>query len=1266
MQDYEINAISICLRRFTHEVNALEWGSGYSTLYYAARLPYGSRWTSVEHDIRWFEQMQDMVRQSGINGIQLHGVPPERAYSEGQDDEDFRCFSSYVLFPGKLSEKYDFILVDGRSRSECMALGWELLKNDGIMVLHDAWRAEYQPGIPDDSFLLRVSISAEGRLASLLFMAKNENALMQLALELKRELPSSVTIVHSFRSQKEKSGRILFINTFYSGFIKNHYQRAPGLENQPYWQQKRSLQEQCFGDSDFYSSGMIAAGWDADDLIVNCPELQSAWLQEQACPARDALSTAIEQVRQFEPDVVYLQDLSLASSDFICSLKRHCRMVAGQIASPVPPQADLSGIDVLFSSFPHFVERFRQQGKTAWYQPLAFEPRLLQRLPVMERQYPVTFVGGVSPHHGKGLDNLQKIAEIVPLDCWGYGADLLPPDSPLRRCHHGQVWGLDMFAILRQSAITVNRHIDVAEDYANNMRLFEATGCGALLITDYRSNLNELFEIGREVVAYRSPEEAAALIKYYQANPAEAAAIAKAGQERTLRDHTYKRRMEQTAEILQRHLYYHKIRGHFPLPSQISSHYRSITEEETTEAMTQAWQDKAIPASQRGLVQLELEQMYAGYPRPHFSALAELIRPIVKDGSSILELGCASGYYYEILEYLMGRRIDYTGVDYSEAMIEMARGFYPRPRFFAADGKSLFFPDHQFDLVISSSVLLHVTEYRRHIEETCRVARNWIVAHRTPVCRKGPTRRMAKQAYGVETVEFCFNEQEFLQLFLRQGFEAVAGSVIIASPDSDEYMISYLLKRVTHSPVLKSNSKISSPCGSNSKTYHRGGPVVLVSRAIAFTFPLAYAYLAGQLRSRGEDVRVLFKDISFEALVKQIMALNPLVVGFGSLYPELAETKELISMLDDAGRKFPVVIGGQMVSPTPEFAVRVTGADYGIIGEGELILEELVQRLRNGADVSDMKGLVIREGDAVTNNGPGPYIENLTTGLPAIPYELFPVEQWLPVGEWYARNLPQPLWKIEDRVINVHGGRGCPFSCNFCYHHSKPRYRDIAVMMEEAQAALIRFDANMLYFSDDLVLATPSRARQLIEAVGNLDRPISFQVSTRFDILAKMDNGLLRDLKRVGCRSMGLGLESGSDRILNIIGKNSTAGQIDEGLERLHTVGIYPSTAIMVGQYTETMEDVAASIVLMKRAVQRDPHINFAFTLATPFPGSQLYKHIFEQGLLRDEQEFYDRYFSSVGDFKQVVNLSSMSNIEVAAALYELQRIYAEEKQRHL
>lgn len=458
---------------------------------------------------------------------------------------------------------------------------------------------------------------------------------------------------------------------------------------------------------------------------------------------------------------------------------------------------------------------------------------------------------------------------------------------------------------------------------------------------------------------------------------------------------------------------------------------------------------------------------------------------------------------------------------------------------------------------------------------------------------------------------------------------------------------------------------ISPISSANTKTKDKAGPVVLVSKEIAFTFPLSYAYLAGYLREKGEEVRVLFKDLRYKELVKQIMELNPVLVGFGSLYPELKETGKIIKLLDQAGRRFPVVIGGQMVSPVPEFAVKITGADFGVIGEGEIVLHQLVTALRDGRDTSGIKGLVIRQGSEVFCTGQGDFIKDLSK-LPAIAYDLFPQERWLPIGLWYAEHCPQPHWRVEDRVINVHGGRGCPFKCNFCYHHSKARYRSIPLMMAEAAEALDRFKGNMLYFSDDLVLATPERARQLVEAIRALNRPIQYSISSRFDILDRIDDELLGEMRETGCRIMGLGVESGSDRILKIIGKNCTAETILNGLERLKKFGILPTASIMVGQYTETKEDVEASIKLMRESVRSNPNINYAFTITTPFPGSPLYDLIFRKGYLRDHQEFYDRYFSAPGEFKQVVNLSEMTDEEVLEMRRKIEKIYREEKPKVL
>ena len=94
----------------------------------------------------------------------------------------------------------------------------------------------------------------------------------------------------------------------------------------------------------------------------------------------------------------------------------------------------------------------------------------------------------------------------------------------------------------------------MAEQYAANMRLYEATGVGTMLLTDWKTNLHELFEVGKEVVAYGSTEQCVELVRYYLAHEDEREAIAQAGQKRTLSEHNYYHRMQELTEILNRYL----------------------------------------------------------------------------------------------------------------------------------------------------------------------------------------------------------------------------------------------------------------------------------------------------------------------------------------------------------------------------------------------------------------------------------------------------------------------------------------------------------------------------------------------------------------------------------------------------------------------------------------------------------------------------------------------------------------------------------------
>jgi glycosyltransferase involved in cell wall biosynthesis len=115
---------------------------------------------------------------------------------------------------------------------------------------------------------------------------------------------------------------------------------------------------------------------------------------------------------------------------------------------------------------------------------------------------------------------------------------------------HPPVIALDYFELLAKSKINLNNHIDCAAGYAGNIRLFEATGMGTCLMTDWMINLAEMFEDDVEIVSYRNAEECAEKVTYLLDHPQELAAIAAAGQRRTLRDHTYVNRAEQLDEIL--------------------------------------------------------------------------------------------------------------------------------------------------------------------------------------------------------------------------------------------------------------------------------------------------------------------------------------------------------------------------------------------------------------------------------------------------------------------------------------------------------------------------------------------------------------------------------------------------------------------------------------------------------------------------------------------------------------------------------------------
>lgn len=382
--------------------------------------------------------------------------------------------------------------------------------------------------------------------------------------------------------------RFLIINTDYPDFLQWIYAQHPGLEGRSYDEQIRMRQESLCGVADFYSSNLRAQGHEAYDIYANNECLQKAWAAEQgvhcdtpgpwqgqAESVLQRLKAAIAktpaqhlkaylrpafrrrktqpswlyeilkaQIQAYKPDVLLNQAVDCLSGKFIREIKPYVRLAVGQhAATSLSEDEDLGGYDVMISSFPPTLEYFRSKGIRAGLSRLGFEPRVLSYLKPSVKDHEVTFAGNFFAVHSSREAWLEVLCRHFPqLRIWAPSREQLPSGSALRDHYAGRAWGREMYQILHSSKVTLNHHGNVAP-YANNMRLFEATGVGAFLLTDWKANLGDMFEVGKELVAYRSPEECAELIRYYLDHDEEREAIARAGQARTCREHTYANRI---------------------------------------------------------------------------------------------------------------------------------------------------------------------------------------------------------------------------------------------------------------------------------------------------------------------------------------------------------------------------------------------------------------------------------------------------------------------------------------------------------------------------------------------------------------------------------------------------------------------------------------------------------------------------------------------------------------------------------------------------
>ena len=365
--------------------------------------------------------------------------------------------------------------------------------------------------------------------------------------------------------------KILIIDHYYPTYLDYLYTQNNNLVNLNYVDQKNYIFDQCFGTANFYSKNLNLLGHQAEEIILNNKILQRQWAKEnnfimhynpfnkipkiKNYTLNESEKILEAQIKKLQPDIIYCQNLNFPSQYFLHKIKKYSKLIIGQVACPITfNYSGLKQFDLILTSFPHYVERLKKIGIQSEYFKIGFEASIIDKLILSKNSHKAVFVGGFSKHHEEVMNTFEYLAKNLPIDFWGYGSEQLPEKSIIKEKHHGEAWGINMYNLLFNSKISINRHIDAAENYANNMRLYESTGVGTMLITDTKDNLGELFEIGREVESYRTKEELLEKVVYYLSHEEERKKIAKAGQARTLKDHTYEVRMKELVNIINKYL----------------------------------------------------------------------------------------------------------------------------------------------------------------------------------------------------------------------------------------------------------------------------------------------------------------------------------------------------------------------------------------------------------------------------------------------------------------------------------------------------------------------------------------------------------------------------------------------------------------------------------------------------------------------------------------------------------------------------------------
>ncbi len=380
------------------------------------------------------------------------------------------------------------------------------------------------------------------------------------------------------------------------------------------------------------------------------------------------------------------------------------------------------------------------------------------------------------------------------------------------------------------------------------------------------------------------------------------------------------------------------------------------------------------------------------------------------------------------------------------------------------------------------------------------------------------------------------------------------------------------------------------------------------------------AYVAASLKNHSVNVFGLdlqyFKPVQqYDALKEKIIEDNIDVICIGALSTQYNSVKKIIAWAREIKPDIMAVLGGGLVTTEPEVVIGNIGANFGIVGQGEITICELHDALIGNKKFDCIDGLVYFDDDnKICTNKLRAEIEELDA-LEFYPlYEIFNIDKYV---ERYES-------------IDITASRSCPFNCTFCYHPSGSKYRkrSISNIMKEIDYWTGKYSKiKIVNMIDELFAADQGRMYEFCDKIKdyNLDYWIQLRApDVTEDILSK--------LKKSGCTSITYGIESADNRILKSMRKRITIEQVENAIDLTLKAGIGVRGNLIFGDLEEDEESVFKSMLWWRKYA----YLGIAMSKIWVLPGSHLYNVAIERGIIKDRLKYLEN-----GDF--TINVSKLT-----------------------